>query len=295
VLCPSQSSTEELCSIAHPRDGHPKVLVMLDAYFDESGIHAGAPVLIVAGYYAPPDAWKQFESAWKAVLDSEAIEEFHAKVFFGGGSPFRKWKKKRREEFLYRLLDAIVESDVHAVGAALVMTDWKRLDLDHRRFMTGAKYLPRQNRFVTSGSPKKPYFVPFQDCIARVATLCEEDEKAHYFFSLNKQFHGYALDVYRLIKTHPMPFEKHLGMISFPTPKDLVHLQAADLLCYLLHDFLPRRLKDADLPVPEPLARAMERRRSIRDFSIYHLADKHPSFASVERPRNWYLDRGHLE
>lgn len=290
----SQSVTDELCALVHPRSAHPKVLIMLDAYFDESGIHAGASVVIVAGYYASPESWKQFESAWQSVLDSERIDEFHAKFFFGGSKGYRAWRRDRREEFLNGLLDAVSGSGIRPVGAALVVSDWKRLEPDHRRFMTGGKYSPRKSKFLTSGAPNKPYFVPFQDCIARIATLCEEEEKAHYFFSLNKQFCGYALDVFELIKTHPMPFEKHLGGISFYTPKEAVHLQAADLLCYLLQEFLPIRLKDSTAPMPSTLQRAIQNKRSIRDFAIYHLADKHPMFASVERPRNWFLDRGHL-
>ena len=35
------SRIDELVRLANPKDVHPKVLEMIDAYLDESGIHAG--------------------------------------------------------------------------------------------------------------------------------------------------------------------------------------------------------------------------------------------------------------
>ena len=57
----------------------------MEAYFDESGIHDGAKVCVVAGYYGTEMAWKKFEGQWnKILLDYPELngEAFHAKRFF---------------------------------------------------------------------------------------------------------------------------------------------------------------------------------------------------------------------
>ena len=53
----------------------------IEAYFDESGTHAGAPLLIVAGYISTENRWKHFRKAWAEFLvthcDGDAY--FHSK------------------------------------------------------------------------------------------------------------------------------------------------------------------------------------------------------------------------
>jgi hypothetical protein len=59
--------------------------VMIEGYFDESGIHEGAPVCIVGGYYGTQAAWRKFETQWNAILfdyPELSSKGFHAKVFF---------------------------------------------------------------------------------------------------------------------------------------------------------------------------------------------------------------------
>ena len=280
--------------LAYPRDGHGRILIMLEGYFDESGIHAGAPACIVAGYYADPSKWAIFESAWKEVLRRERIKEFHAKVFFGPrlkGSLYEGWDESRWTEFLGDLLIAIVESGICPVGASLVMEDWKRLSLDERKFLTGAAYAPKRKKFLTSGAPGKPYFVPFQDCITRVATSCAEGEKAHFFFAQNGQLAGYAVNLYQLIQRHPLPFEDHLGDLTFTSPRRSVHLQAADLLCYLLAKHMPMRLMDKNAAVSPYLKRAMTNAKSRMDFPIYNKNELLQEIENSKIPFDWYLQR----
>lgn len=46
-------------------------MLNLNGYFDESGIHAQAPVIVVAGYVAPEQDWRRFEIKWKKILKEE--------------------------------------------------------------------------------------------------------------------------------------------------------------------------------------------------------------------------------
>jgi hypothetical protein len=53
----------------------------IEAYFDESGTHAGSPLLIVAGYISTEALWKRFRKAWAEFLVThcDADTYFHAK------------------------------------------------------------------------------------------------------------------------------------------------------------------------------------------------------------------------
>jgi hypothetical protein len=193
---------------------------MLEGYFDETGIHDGAAICIVAGYYAQRSQWKKYETAWKKILRRERIKEFHARVFFGPspkGSEYQGWSAERRKWYIRDLLETIAANELHAVGAGVIVADWKRLSIEQQQFLTGAEYSTKLNRFTTSGCPSKPYFLPFQDCIAKVARRCSNGEKAHFSFDLNKEFSGYTRDLYALIKEcrQNLPFDTNsLGTLS---------------------------------------------------------------------------------
>lgn len=267
--------------------------MILEGYFDESGIHDGAPVCIVAGYYAERSSWKKYESSWKKILRREGIKEFHAKVFFGPapeGSEYLGWSSTRRRYFIEDLLETIIANKLHPVGSAVVMDDWKRLSLEQRKYLTGAEYSFKRKRFTSSGCPGKAYFLPFQDCLAKVARQCEVGQRAHFFFDLNKQFSGYTKDLYALIKTYsePMPFYTNaLGTLSLPTGFEAVHLQAADLYCYLLQQHIPAKLKDKNLKTPALLRKAVTHRRPLESSSLLDWEEFAARLARVRPPTAW--------
>ena len=77
----SQLKLDELMRLVHPSDGHPEVFAMIDAYLDESGIHAGATVCVIAGYFGGPGQMRKLERSWSRALREFSFEmaDFHAK------------------------------------------------------------------------------------------------------------------------------------------------------------------------------------------------------------------------
>jgi hypothetical protein len=53
-------------------------IAVLYAYLDESGTHAGAPVLCVAGYVGNRKQWLAFDKEWLPKLKDSGISSFHA-------------------------------------------------------------------------------------------------------------------------------------------------------------------------------------------------------------------------
>jgi hypothetical protein len=63
---------------------------MLHAYLDESGIHDGAAVCVIAGYFGGSGQWRNVEADWRDMLADFNIpmEEFHAKDIFPKAKSF---------------------------------------------------------------------------------------------------------------------------------------------------------------------------------------------------------------
>jgi hypothetical protein len=100
----SSFQIDEFARKVHPRDGHTKIFAMLDAYLDESGIHAESKICVIAGYFGGHGQWKKFERDWKRLLRrfEVPIEEFHTKNLFPKPRGFflHHWDSSKHQSFL---------------------------------------------------------------------------------------------------------------------------------------------------------------------------------------------------
>lgn len=239
LACPSQDpyKIDELAASVHPLDGHGKLFVMLDAYLDESGIHDGAAVCVVAGYIAEHKAWRSFEKSWRATLKHFGIglADFHAKIILKRSDPV---SKKAVESLA--LLIRKHRLRIHPVSAAIVVSDFNSLSLDQRRFMTGASF--KGNKLVGDSSPNKPYYIPFQHCIRQAVSYGPPDARVHFYVGLDRTLYDYATVLYRQIVLHPKA-DQRLGNLGAPKAAETPQLQAADLLAHILYVNYPEFLK----------------------------------------------------
>lgn len=219
---------------------------MIQAYMDETGIHEGAPVCAICGYFGGPGQWKKLGSRWASIIKRYGVPEFHAYEFWAFTpkaervGPYKGWSKSKADNFLEELVSTIEEYKVHAVSSCVVLESFNKLSHNQRRFLTGAEIV--NGKFKGTGCPSKPYYLPFQCCITDTADYAPIGGKAHFFFDLNKQFKGYALDVYALLKKQDIKVKDRLGNIEFRPSLDIPQLQAADLLCYQTYQYALKRL-----------------------------------------------------
>jgi len=204
--------------MVHPRDGHPKVLAMIDAYFDESGIHDGAEVCLIGGYFGGKGQWRKFEKLWERVLRDFGLRAFHGKEMV---------KRRDSSSLQWALAQVIAQSKIYPIVSAVPVREFFKLSLMERRFMTGATLTP-EGRLKESGNPNRPYFAPFQQTIRRVLSYAPVGGKAHFFFGLDSKFGEYAVDLYRkLQETGVHQYQERFGTIAFPPAEDTPALQAA--------------------------------------------------------------------
>lgn len=130
VCARSQYRIDEFARLAHPRDGHPKVLAMIQAYLDESGIHDKAKVCVIGGYFAGQSRWKKFESDWLKLLNKFKVpmDKFHAKNIvptIKKGTYFENWSAATHRSFLQTIAETIASHDrIRPITAGIVVEDF---------------------------------------------------------------------------------------------------------------------------------------------------------------------------
>lgn len=244
--------------------------MVMEAYFDESGIHDRAKVCVVAGFYGDQSSWREFENGWNAILsDYPALsgEGFHAKRFYGRKNgrrvgPYSRWSDDEAGQFLERLLSCVVSNHIFPIGYAVIVADFLALPLFSRQWFTGAKF-SKVGRAKTSGCPNKPYYVPFQFCVLKAAQRAAAiaEDKLHISVGLDRNFHDYAAALYEYLLVDervPESLRDRLGTLRNPPAKDTPGIQAADLIAYVMYGSSLAALENPDYHPPEALMRLLK-------------------------------------
>ena len=129
-------SVNAICSLLHLPSSRYKMLTVLIAYMDESGIHGASSVCAIAGLVGTESEWETLERRWRRTVDEEGVSVFHMAEFESRLGEFEGWSDTRRHLFLSKLVEAIKARDIHCVGSALVRADYDRLTEDERIWMT---------------------------------------------------------------------------------------------------------------------------------------------------------------
>ena len=217
------------------------ISVMVQIFIDESGIHDGAPVCVIAGYRGSERQWKKLNDFWTA--DGCPIE-FHAKRFFSRSpdgkrvSPYSEWDDRTAGEYLRCRLEAINHADIHPVGAMIDVRAFRALDHNERRHLTGGIW--REGKWRFSGAPSKPYYLVFQDVVIQaVQAVKRPDWQAHFFVAEQNELAPLAAELYAMMKRtlYDRELVSTLGEMRFASPKDQPGLQAADLLSYSWYQY----------------------------------------------------------
>jgi hypothetical protein len=258
---------------------------MMEAYFDESGIHDGAAVCAVGGFYGSQSEWRRFEAQWGTLLaDYPEVKNaggFHAKVFFGRDDkgnrlgPYKTWSDEKAHKFLERIVQAVIRNRIFPVGCAIVVQHFMDMPLIRRKWFTGAQF-DKNGKPITSGSPKKPYYVPFQFSVLECIHTSKTTDKVHFYAGLDRTFSGYATELHKQLVIDPrIPdhYRNFIGGLSFPLAKDTPGLQAADLLVNRMYRHSSKVAQEQKtLPLPSLLNMLIKNRKPRQTFNL--LTDK---------------------
>ena len=72
-----------------------QVFVILTAFLDEAGTHAGSPITVMAGVLGTANQWRRFEAELTKLKSRYGFEVFHTKQFKARSGEFRDWSAEK--------------------------------------------------------------------------------------------------------------------------------------------------------------------------------------------------------
>ena len=271
-------------------------MAFLECYLDESGTHGSAEVCTVAGYVGGKGQLKKFENLWNSALLERHVPYFHAKEFWGRDNkgkrlgPYVGWDDAKDEKFLNSLGRAIVEYKIYPISGTIFNEEFFKWNERLRRYFTGGQV--RNAKFVTTGSPRRPYYMAFLLCVTAATEFVPVGNSlVHYFCGLDRVMRGYAADFLGQIKEHPdSERRERMGDIDFPLASETAPLQAADLLAYLTYQHSLNKAKEWNAQPCDLLRLCLQRTQSL-EHHTYLNRDGLELLLSEMRPalREWLL------
>lgn len=220
---------------ATTKDRKQSLILMLSAYFDESGTDQKKhKLLTLAGYLSTVERWEKFDVEWQALLNSEGLKYSHAVDMAHFRCQFERekgWNETRRRSFEERAHKIIKDNIMKAFDVSLFWEDYLLLI----PFFKGeAKDVP-----------------PAYACLVNMMLLMvgkwtrenKRFEPIHYVFERGVDAQGWVSETYANASTDiEAGGAFHFASLSFAEGKKgingippLTQLQAADMHAYEIH------------------------------------------------------------
>jgi hypothetical protein len=218
-----------------PTEG--RFVLLLEAYFDESGTHAGSAAVSVAGYIARPEQWIAFEPEWRKVLSDFGLEFFHWSdcESAAAGTPYAGWSREKRRDAFAQLVDITNRHAIASVGCVIERSLYE-------------KHVPKHIQRAYNGL----YGLAAQNCADSAATLVKtrlaekgisSDARIAYVFEASPGGVGQVSNLFNENINDPVRRDFfRIQDFRFGLKKELPPLQAADILAYELFRYLPMKL-----------------------------------------------------
>ncbi|MBC8030852.1 MAG: DUF3800 domain-containing protein [Pyrinomonadaceae bacterium] len=220
---------------------------MIWGYMDETGHSKDERQRFngMAGLIAPADHWEQFERDWKRTLRKAHVPYFHMKDFehsekaaqsTKSKNPFKGWKPADKERLFAKLLKHMQDAHAFPLGASLCMDDFRRLT-------------PAQQAMFDD-----PYYMGFCSTLAYASGFLDKvgaasTERAAIIFDNQVEFRHRALEFFEKAYNQESFIKRRINSPNFGDMREVVPLQAADIVAYELYKEHDRRLYRPDDPI----------------------------------------------
>jgi hypothetical protein len=203
-------------------------VLMVQAFFDESGTHDGAIVTCVAGYLFEPDQCLRFDDEWREALAAAGLKYFHMEECAHGVAQFKGWPKPKRVEIQTKLIGIIKRRAAIGVVVSVCQQDYATVAAPGLSQAGGA------------------YVLCLMWCLAGVSAWVNRHNfqgSIAYFFEAGHRLQSHANRAMNSLASNPiLSAQSRYGGHAF-LPKDLAEpdkrlvrpLQAADLLAWQWH------------------------------------------------------------
>lgn len=197
---------------------------------DPSGTHVRAPVLAIAGFLAEEDLWIEFQKRWHAVLDDpkwpSRLTEFHMVDCVNRHREFLKGRWTFAECLMLcgELCRLIGHSEIIPIGKAVICDIFQKISPEDLTLLSSDN--------VRLGNPLDVCFQGILQQILRKVNLFRPGEKVGVIFDresreVEEKFAQFCFTYWQSYSQGDV-----IAGIGFGDSKDVVGLQAADLLAY---------------------------------------------------------------
>lgn len=237
MLSDEYSPVRHLATAIFPFSDKHKYMLMLSAYMDETG-HAAderQKYVGIAGLMAPAANWERFERKWKEALALPYIglPYFHMKDFANRKKFYVGWSEEKRRKVLGKLLTVIETAHPLPVGSIVPLKYWRALAPEYKTVFMD------------------PYFLCFQGNMSACTSFLDvgrapQEERVALVFSEQVEFRHKALKFYERAKDMAIFTRRMARPPSFGDMRELVQLQAADVVAYEMYKEFERREERPD-------------------------------------------------
>jgi hypothetical protein len=197
----------------------PGLVVVIEVYMDESGVHGGSAVVTSSAVWARPSVWQKWTRAWCRA--KHPIDVFHASECSNRKGEFSGWSREDRDRLVLRLLPTFSAHKLHGRFEGI--------------------HVEALNRCLESAPDVNEEFGdPYFACIHwAFKHVCQHAAKTNTtriaFVHENSNDAEYVLHAFNYTRSK---FPKLQLTLAFGGKKDYVPLQAADLIAYEGYKFL---------------------------------------------------------
>jgi hypothetical protein len=221
----------------YPHDPSGRRVVILNAYYDESGTHAGSTVTVMAGLVGDVNDWIEFDREWDKILRKYEITHVHAKHLFHRQGMYKGWGEQKSWRLLVDLMYVIQERKQLFISRSFLLEDhYLRVYLakkPERRERLDSRYALCFRAFL--------HFLPshHRDHFTRGTV--------NFILESGHRNAGDALRVFNEFKADKnFEWRDSMGTLSFGGKEGFPALQAADLMAYSHYKVVSDYLEDRD-------------------------------------------------
>jgi hypothetical protein len=202
-----------------------RAMILLQAYFDESGLHQASPATLIAGFVGRAEDWLRVETEWRAALAPHGITEFHYHEFENRTGPWEPMERWCRDPIRDALAGIIGKSPLIPIGFGFV-GEWEPTAVTHP--------LWKPESYPTA------YSWCFEGSMNLLVRCCREvyaSQPVTVIFAQHEQFAERALREFDKFKRNHR-WETLVDPIVLGSPSKVPALQMADMLAYELYQAL---------------------------------------------------------
>jgi Protein of unknown function (DUF3800) len=196
-------------------------------YFDDSGTSPQNPIAVVGGWISPAEQWKKFEREWTRIQEAEGFHVLHMADFMFGSSrtEFGNWNNLKKNRVIRALRKIIQAHCVYGFGFSVHKQDYDEIVSGDVRAKCGRFHYTWAVRMVLGKLERWR-----QDNLVREPIQYVFDRMSEGRYEIDKVFADAENtgDAFNRYGIYP-------GCYSFQDKSDVLPLQAADLIAWLVY------------------------------------------------------------